>query len=445
MDHKNLDTLFQEQLKNLEVTPDKKVWNNIESKLKEKKKKVFPIWWFTAGGIAAAIVLALLTYPFFNDETELNNLDTKTIITESSKEKTKVESIIKPQKDLQNQQENIEEKVIIAVKKKKQIIKNNTKNKKTLVSTKNAVKKIFLADNSPKNKKNVLTKEKTILKENTITDANNAIKSNKATVTKAEKNISVKKIDLNNYVQKKDSLFSSKKLRKKWSIAPVFAVLNSNSFSNTSPVDRNLSNSTKGKNSYSYGFKLDYKINDRWTIQSGIHIQEMSYVNNEITVESSINQNASSIAFNSGESFSFNGNSNENLDLSSNPIYDTASLNGNLNQNFGYIEVPIEIKYTLLKTNKFNTQIVTGFSSLFLNKNEIKFNSQFLTRSGKATNLNSINFSGNLGLDFNYSLNNNWSLNLNPMFKAQLNTFNKNANNFSPFNLGIYSGIKFNF
>ena len=47
MGDKKIDDLFQEQLKNLEVSPNKRVWNNIEDKLKKKKRKVFPFWWFS--------------------------------------------------------------------------------------------------------------------------------------------------------------------------------------------------------------------------------------------------------------------------------------------------------------------------------------------------------------------------------------------------------------
>ena len=63
MNQNNLDKLFQEQLKNLEATPNKKVWNNIESKLKKKKRAVLPFWWFS-GGVAALLLLGLFLFPF---------------------------------------------------------------------------------------------------------------------------------------------------------------------------------------------------------------------------------------------------------------------------------------------------------------------------------------------------------------------------------------------
>ena len=451
MNQNNLDKLFQEQLKNLEATPNKRVWNNIESKLKKKKRKLLPFWWFS-GGVAALLLLGLLFYPLSKEENNFIKIDSKTIITENTKsdietktiEKTKVDSIILPKQR--------KEQVLVADKKRnlKQLNKkkNNHKNidnKKELVSTKSAMKKNFLADSSIKKTIVPLKKEKVAFykKATVFPDKINDLKQEE--VTKTEKKINTKKVDLNKLIKKKDSIIISKPLINKWSIAPVFAVLNSNSFTNTSPIDNNLSNSTKGKNSFSYGFKIGYKINKKWSIQSGIHLQEISYVNNQVTIVSTISRNSSSVAFNTGDSFSFQGNPSKSLDIASSSLLNTASLNGNLNQEYGYIEIPVEVKYNLLNTSKFNTQIVAGFSSLFLNKNEVILNSQFLSKSGKATNLNNVNFSGNLGFDFNYSLNTKWSINLNPMFKTQLNTFSKNSNGFSPFNIGVYTGVKYSF
>jgi hypothetical protein len=448
MNQNNLDKLFQEQLNNLEVTPNKKVWNNIESKLKKKKRRIVPIWWFTSG-IAAILVIGMLIFPLSNDENNFIDNDSKIIITERSKKETKLETIHKTKIDSVINHKKSEDKTILVADKKVGLdqLKNKKKtdNKKELVSTKNVMKKVLIADNfinepidSLKDKENVVSKNETI-----FFDKKDKIKKNQINDIKKESNQNKK--DLNNFVKKRDSVLSTKILKNKWSVAPVFAVLKSNSFSNTSPLNENLSNSTKGKNSFSYGFQVGYKINNKWSIQSGIHLQEMSYVNNQVTVISSITKNASSVTFNSGDSFSFNEFLTQSSDFASNSSLNTTSLNGNLNQTYGYIEIPIEVKYNFLSSKKFNTQIVVGFSSLFLNKNEVNLNSQFSSKLGKATYLNSINFSGNLGFDFNYSLNRKWSLNLNPMFKAQLNTFSEKSNGFSPFNLGIYSGLKYTF
>ena len=82
---------------------------------------------------------------------------------------------------------------------------------------------------------------------------------------------------------------------------------------------------------------------------------------------------------------------------------------------------------------------------MFLKENQIHLSTSSLNKEGEANNLNDINFSGNLGLDFNYNLNANWSMHINPMFKTQFNTFNKNANKFQPYSIGLYTGVYYQF
>jgi hypothetical protein len=443
MKNKNLDKLFQDQLKNLEVTPDKKVWGNIESKLKKKKRRVVPLWWF-AGGAAAMLLLGMLLFPVSTNETDFMKIDSKTIVTESTE--NEVEKNDLPKIDSLIQNTKIDKKILVTDKETKESIKKDIEKprfQKKFVRDKNVVEKTLLANNTAKEMLVSVNDKKIDVNKNkeVFIEEKEKIVENVA----VEKELPNKKVDLNKFIKDKDSIFSIKHLKHKWSIAPVFAVLNSNSFSNSSPVNRSLSNSTKGKSSFSYGFQIGYQINKKWSIQSGVHLQEMSFVNNQVTAVSSISKSTSPVAFNSGVSLSFNTAHVQTSDFDNSALISRTSLNGDLNQIFGYIEVPIEVKYNFLTVKNFNTQVVAGFSSLFLNKNEVNFSSQFFTNSGSANNLNNINFSGNLGFDFNYFLNNKWSLNLNPMFKAQLDTFSENSNGFSPFNFGIYSGIKYTF
>ncbi len=77
-ERKNINNLFQEKFENFEVTPDKMVWTNIESKLKEKKKRrVIPFWW-KLSGIAAALLISFFVYnnyskPLLNIENSVAN------------------------------------------------------------------------------------------------------------------------------------------------------------------------------------------------------------------------------------------------------------------------------------------------------------------------------------------------------------------------------------
>ncbi|WP_026776055.1 outer membrane beta-barrel protein [Polaribacter sp. Hel_I_88] len=428
MEDNKIDDLFKNQLKNLEVSPNNSIWNSIETKLNKKKRRVLPFWLFS-GAAAAILVLALFLYPFFTNKNQNiippNNEIITTNPSKKPKTNTTTDSLIFQNNNIeQNLEKNQNAVVKSAIKKEKPIIYENNKE---FVALKNPAKKTFLI---PFNIDADLVSNKQI----------SALNIDKIT----EKKVS-KKMDINTFLTTNKTKKSDKEVVKNWSVAPVFGVLQSNSFSDTSPIAKELANTTTGENSFSYGLQVGFKLNKRWTIQSGIHLQEIKYANNQITVYPSEIETIQSVSFKDNNPVSFNNTVTENLTLRSDLFSTLAKSNGNLSQNFGYVEIPLEMKYNFSNNNKIEAQLVTGFSSLFLDKNKVVLNTFNTTRTGELTNLSTINFSGNLGFDFNYFLNNNWSLNINPMFKVHLNTFKTEANDFTPFNLGIYSGIKYQF
>lgn len=57
---KNIERLFQEKFKDFEATPSPEVWDNIEAKLKEKKKRrVIPLW-LRLSGVAAILLIGFM-------------------------------------------------------------------------------------------------------------------------------------------------------------------------------------------------------------------------------------------------------------------------------------------------------------------------------------------------------------------------------------------------
>lgn len=429
MDQKKIDELFQKQLKNLESVPNQRVWSHIETKLKKKKRRVFPFWLFSSA-VASVLVLGFLIFPFSKDENTIEKSNTNEVITITPKVITPLENKIDATSlgNILKKEVLITEKETIVKNQKKKENTSITQNPKELPFPKKTVKTIAL---------------------NALNIDLNTFSLKQSTLLEITKSLNIKigskKIDINNFLKPKDSSKVDKYNQERWAIAPVFAVLKSNSFSNTSPIDANLDNSTKGENSFSYGVQVAYKISKKWTIQSGIHLQEMSYSNNQIAVFSSAQGSSSTTEFTSEGSFSFDVNNTENIDFSANSLTNAISYSGNLTQNYGYIEIPFELKYNFSSRKEFKTQLVAGFSSLFLNKNSILLSTENRSQEGKATNLNEINFSGNLGIDLNYTINANWSMHINPMFKAQLNTFSEKSNGFSPFNIGVYTGLKYSF
>ena len=64
---------------------------------------------------------------------------------------------------------------------------------------------------------------------------------------------------------------------------------------------------------------------------------------------------------------------------------------------------------------------------------------------GKATNLNNMHFSSNIGLGFSYNFKRRFQANLEPMLKYQINAYNSNTGNFKPYIIGISTGLTYKF
>jgi len=98
---KNIDRLFQEQFENFEVSPDEAIWENIESRLEEDRKRrgKFPLW-MKLGGIAASLVLlvavsvALFVTDDIRDEVVDVSEDEKSVIKNVSNAKENASEII---------------------------------------------------------------------------------------------------------------------------------------------------------------------------------------------------------------------------------------------------------------------------------------------------------------------------------------------------------------
>ena len=119
---------------------------------------------------------------------------------------------------------------------------------------------------------------------------------------------------------------------------------------------------------------------------------------------------------------------------------------GSIDQELGFIEVPIEIEYNILDT-KIGLNLIGGFSTLFLNDNDVYSvqNNGSRTRLGEASNINDMSYSANFGIGINYNISKQLRFNLEPTFKYQINTFNDTSGNFQPFFIGVYTGLSFKF
>ena len=108
--------------------------------------------------------------------------------------------------------------------------------------------------------------------------------------------------------------------------------------------------------------------------------------------------------------------------------------------------MPLEIQYALVNS-KLGINLIGGFSSFFLSDNKIYSEAETGTRTflGEASNINNVSYSANFGVGFNYQVSKKFDLNLEPMFKYQINTFDNTSGDFTPFFIGVYTGFAIKF
>lgn len=248
----------------------------------------------------------------------------------------------------------------------------------------------------------------------------------------------------------------AEKSTKKWSAGPSVAPVYFNAIGEGSSVHSIfVPNSKSGNINLSYGLSVAYEISPKLTLRSGVHKVDYGYDTNDVAFSSSLtastngqidNIDYASTSKNLVVSSQKGGSANSFADNNSIDVSaQDPERNGVMSQQLGYVEVPLELNYALID-NKFGLNVIGGVSSLFLVDNSVALTSGNLTTEmGEANNVNDLNFSANVGLGVNYKFSQKVQLNIEPVFKYQLNTFSETDGTFNPYSLGIYSGLRFKF
>jgi hypothetical protein len=239
----------------------------------------------------------------------------------------------------------------------------------------------------------------------------------------------------------------------RWSIAPNVAPVYYSSLGQGSSVGEQFNSNTKSSDiNMSYGITGSYAITKRLKVRTGVSQVNLSQSTSDVYAFtgpsiSTLASRTSSIPI--GGNITFNNNlpiaSLMSAKLMQMPESSSPVKSGDLDQRFGFIEVPLELEYRIVD-KKFGINVIGGFSTFFLNQNEIYADLHGTsTLIGEANNINSTSYSANLGLGLDYSLSKQLNINLEPTFKYQINTFNNTSGNFNPFFVGVYTGLSFKF
>ena len=465
---KNLDRLFQEKFRDFEQAPPPDIWNNIQAELagKPQEKKRALWWWF--GSVAAGLLLLFTLYNTGSTTHSTPVEKTKTdVVTEDPIElSTTPEHTVTPKQNIDNtniQQNNAYKNTIT-------LSNTNTKtNKET-----NRIQPSHNRNSGFHNRDTDIADRVSIAKDKTESDEkiNRYTKDETHLQKDASKSVAGKETPkqhmnksenpVNNYPDNKaksDALAllsknnKTQKTRKRhagrWSVTPQVAPVFFSSFeqNGASLDDKTAMNSAQGQVSTSYGVQLAYELTDRMTIQAGINKVDYAYriddlyvspdvyadSRHEISMKDVINthQIPYAMSYSLNQSYQETG---KQID------------SGNIVQIFGYYEVPVALKYDMIKTNRYSVRMLGGASALIKNSEEMYYQKDVVSKKVQGDSpVNTLSLTGNAGLEFSYRISRHINISLSPQFKIYAGKLKKDIQNFTPYTVGVYSGLNYRF
>ena len=468
---KNIDQLFKERFADHQQTPGAHVWDQIQARLeKQKRDRGIIIWWRTAG-VAATLALLLSLAGLLGDSQKNSLVEQQNDVQKQTNTAPEIDKTIEVPLP--------EYKTVISATNKDSRSKTNTprpktRDNKTVKKETLSVKNKEIAVSNTSGKKNavvpsknltvaaVTSKQPPVVKENKAPSINSVIvpPGNAVASTKTEKtgDPSSKKQSIFEAIEEQKQLESNQAVATKkdqnnpWEIAPNIAPVYFNTLSQGSSIDASFAdNAQKGDVNISYGIGIRYALSDRLKIRSGINNVALSYSTSDIELGDgpvsaalrNIDYNSDGIVVIAQDLGTF---ANQNQDGTFGEIT-PKSTNGEafISQNISYYEVPLELSYTLFDST-FGLDVIGGVSTLVLGDNQVSVTAgSYSELLGAANNLSSISFASNIGLGLHYKMSSRFKINVEPMFKYQLNPYTDSSVSYKPFYLGIYSGLSFRF
>jgi hypothetical protein len=504
-EQKNIDRLFQEKFKDFEEHPPALVWNQIEKRLptNESKKRVIPIFWKIGGVAASLILVGFLYFLTTNNQTSIPNIE---VVNSDDSDATKEEKgntetnnpiqidanpaqdyFIQNETQITEQEQKNKSKNIQDIEKTSLVQTENNIRNQNQTTEKGLVQKkqsssflnekvdaqnngVVQNSNDSKINPNKSILDKKVVQNNVaIIDSSTTIKNGalrlasqntELTITKKSNtqnidSLFVSEIEVAAVEETKnplEELLKEKEQQQKtnpnseidrWQIASSVAPVYFNSLAGGSTIDAQFAENQKTtETQMSYGLGVQYAVNKKISVRTGINKLNLGYNTNGIEFMPTLNgQILSNVEPNNfGQTFMMQNVSGVTAFIE-NPIQTRDQ--GYLNQRLGYLEIPLEIKYRLID-KKIGFTLIGGMSSMILTDNQINaVSSSFNTNLGEASNVNSFSFSTNLGVGLEYRFFKSFQANFEPMLKYQMNTFSNNTSGFKPYFFGLYSGISY--
>jgi len=466
---KNLDELFRDKLLNYEQEPPAYLLENILSGVADTRRKRKLVFWRVAG-VAAALVLAFVAGWQLNNR-DFQGMKQPVIVEQSSTPEKPSETKIQEKQgapDSQITQESLQ----VASNEASSLNRNNNSNFVARSSKSGAT--ALIAESAPvdSNDESLLMKPLKSLYRILMPESENlyALQEKKSRDNSSE--LIQKTIDQQIMEQNKRMLTAenTSKEKARWLVgAQVSPEYNVARGSQSQAYASNMLNASSNSVDLGGGISVEFKKGKRWSLQSGIYYSGLgqssgntansggkdlqyanagsNYFNTVVKLDASsnrmsMNSNAGVIELSKIPSGLVVGNSLEDKTLNSTVIVSPA----NFIQNFDYIEIPLYLRYTLIDA-RIDVVMLGGLSSNVLVGNQI-FVEDGSGKSlvGKTKDMESLNYSGTLGMGFKYGLSKRIFLNVEPRIKYYLNSLNGNSSvTYKPYTIGVFTGLSYEF
>jgi len=449
----NIDQIFKESLSDVNVTPPDEIWDRIENDLVfHKKRRVIPAFLKLA-----AVVLLLfggigLILKFSDKKTDYKQV---------------VEDIKTPVEILKN--ESVASKSTVITGEEQYPSSSNQRKKKAIINETEIAQPEIAQENIFADKEEPFIPENTTLIHTQV--AHNADISNMYLNEESEMEMTgiyatqAVPVYYSPRTNSYNSLYaeeinSTKDHNLQWSIGgqagPQYSYrevfVNDAGYQN---ID--LDEYESGMVTYAGGVNVRLGASKRFTVQSGVYYSKIGTNKAEILavrtdnfdpkefIENAWFENVPSDIANSTGSFTYDDRTAPYTQ------FDEANIEYRKGENivqecFEYIEIPFIIRYKIVD-RKLGIDLNGGLWTNFL----IDFDAT--STSGNTVNLtpepdhvNKINYSGSLGIGFDYPVTSNILINLEPVFKYYLTPINKiEETKVHPYTFGIMTGIRYSF
>ncbi len=466
MKNDNIEDIYSE-LKTFSKEPPKELWDNIEARLHPKKKRRGILWFW---GSAAAILLLLLGYVLTDSAIDDNQPIDKVSDIEHFEEDTNsgldsnntksTDGIVTNETDKNDLKESIGNENIHL---DKNVSQDQLSDRSHTTKQKNQEENVIIdASNRSINDKQGKPESKLNedyaqrLDEEVQRDRNDQeiiTEKNKSIInTDPKKDAVVAAIDSISKVEEKpltdlsetllaenareeDSLGNNVAEVSKWS----FEVLGGLSNTTSESTIQNTKVNTTPQNDFVYTFKVAYAISDRLVVKSGVgknvlgqEIDNIRYASSGDEVFAETHQGIvsnESISFFASPELATDGSlSNDNFN------------EGNLQQRFDYIQIPLEVSYKLLANKRYNVSLGIGGNINFITANRAFLDDDEI---GENLDANSTVLGAALNTNMSYELTEKWILFIEPSYNYFQKPIDNNNQSFSNSQLRFLFGLRF--